>query len=443
MISEELAAFVTTTRKADLPSDVLTMARQSLLDWSGSAIRGSVEPPARMFIDLAREEGGQPRATALPGGWKTSVTWAARINAAASHTMEMDDLHPASVLHPGAPVIPAALAMGEALDSSGVELIEAIVVGYEIAIRAGEAAGRTHYDYWHTTATCGTFGAAMAAAKLLKLDSEQIIHALGAAGTQSAGLWVFLEDGAMSKQLHPAHAAAAGVVAAELARRGFTAARRIFEGSKGFLDAMSADPQPELLTRGLGSEFRLTDNSFKKHAACRHTHSAIDAVIEVRGDGVEPEEIECVTVAVYPAACDLLEGVRPTTAYTAKFSLPFTVATALSRGHATLADFEDVNATDIVALIPNIEVVRDESLGEHYPEKWPARVTLRRRDGTERSALVEYPRGDSRNPLSQDELEQKFRTLTRDLLSPDQQDHVVRASSGIEDYPVRAFWPFR
>ena len=443
MISEALAGFVTTTRKADLPSQVLTMARQSLLDWSGSAIRGSVEPPARMLIDLAREEGGQPRARALPDGWKTSVTWAARINAAASHTMEMDDLHPASVLHPGAPVMPAALAMGEALDSSGVELIEAIVVGYEIAIRAGEAAGGTHYDYWHTTATCGTFGAAMAAAKLLKLDSEQIIHALGAAGTQAAGLWVFLEDGAMSKQLHPAHAAAAGVVAAELARRGFTAARRIFEGPKGFLDAMSAEPQPELLTRGLGSEFRLTDNSFKKHAACRHTHSAIDAVLELRGDGIEPEKIERVTVAVYPAACALLNGVRPTTAYTAKFSLPFTVATALSRGHATLADFEDVNATDIKALIPNIEVVRDESLGENYPEKWPARVTLRSRDGTERSALVEYPRGDSRNPLSQDELEEKFRTLTTDLLSPDQQDHLVRASSGIEDYPVRAFWPFR
>ena len=206
---------------------------------------------------------------------------------------------------------------------------------------------------------------------------------------------------------------------------------------------MSAEPQPELLTRGLGSEFRLTDNSFKKHAACRHTHSAIDAVLEVRGDGIEPEKIERVTVAVYPAACALLDGVRPTTAYTAKFSLPFTVATALSRGHATLADFEDVNATDIKAFIPNIEVVRDESLGENYPEKWPARVTLRSRDGTERSALVEYPRGDSRNPLSQDELEEKFRTLTTDLLSPDQQDHVVRASSGIEDYPVRAFWPFR
>ncbi len=443
MISEELAAFVKSTRIAHLRPEVLTMVSQSLLDWAGSAIRGSVEPPARMLTGLAREEGGRARATALPDGWKTSVTWAARINAAASHTMEMDDLHPASVLHPAAAVIPAALAMGEALDSSGVELIEAIVVGYEIAIRAGEAAGRTHYDYWHTTATCGTFGAAVAAAKLLKLEPEQIIHALGSAGTQAAGLWVFLEDGAMSKQLHPAHAAADGVVAAELAKRGFTAARRIFEGPKGFLDAMSAEPQPELLTRGLGSEFRMTGNSFKKHAACRHTHSAIDAVLEVRGDGVGPEEIERVTVALYPAACDLLDGVEPTTAYSAKFSLPFTVATALSRGHAGLTDFEDVNANDIRALMPNIEVVKDESLGENYPGKWPARVTLRGRDGTERSALVEYPRGDSRNPLSQDELELKFRTLTTDLLSLEQQDHIVKASSIIEDCPARAFWPFR
>ena len=442
MISEELASFVTTTGRTKLPSDVLTMARQSLLDWTGSAIRGSVEPPTRMLIDLAREEGGQPRATALPDGWKTSVTWATRINAAASHTMEMDDLHPASVLHPAATVIPAALAMGEALDSSGIELIEAIVVGYEIAIRAGEAAGRTHYKYWQTTATCGTFGAAMAAAKLLKLDTERIINALGSAGTQAAGLWVFLEDGAMSKQLHPAHAAAAGIMAAELARRGFTAARRIFEGPKGFLDAMSAEPRPELLTQGLGSEFHMADNSFKKHAACRHTHSAIDAVLKVRGDDIGPEEIEHVTVAVYPAAYDLLNAVEPTTTYAAKFSLPFTVATALSRGHAELRDFEDVNAIDIVNLIPNIEVVRDESLGENYPQKWPARVTLRGRDGTERSALVEYPHGDARNPLTQGELEEKFRTLTTDLLSPEQQNHVILASNRIKDYSVRAFWPF-
>ena len=214
MISDDIAGFITSIEHSRLPTNVLSMARQSLLDWAGSAIRGSVEPPAQMFAELAREEGGTPRATALPDGWKTSVTWASQINAAASHTVEMDDLHPSAVFHPAAPVISAAVALGEAVDATGVELLEAIVVGYEVGVRAGEAAGGTHYDLWHTTATCGTFGAAAAAAKLLKLDPSQVVQALGSAGTQAAGLWQFLEDGAMSKQLHPAHAAGAGILAA-------------------------------------------------------------------------------------------------------------------------------------------------------------------------------------------------------------------------------------
>src|SRR5215831_3220431 len=203
MISQSLAAFIAHCSFDSLPGDVVESAKQCLLDWLGSGIRGSIEPPARIYDKVARKEGGNPRATALPDFWKTSASWAAQINAAASHTVEMDDLHPTSVLHPAAPIISAAVAVAEASDSSGRELIEAIVAGYEIGIRAGEAVGRTHYALWHTTATCGTFGAAAATARLLKLDETQTVNALGSAGTQAAGLWQFLEDGAMSKQLHP------------------------------------------------------------------------------------------------------------------------------------------------------------------------------------------------------------------------------------------------
>src|SRR5262249_48852515 len=150
-------------------------AKHCLIDWLGSAFRGSVEPPAQMYREVALQEGGHPRATALPDGMKTSTSWAAQINAAASHTVEMDDLHPTSVLHPAAPIVSAALAVAEAVNASGPQLIEAIVAGYEVGIRAGEAVGRTHYNLWHTTATCGTFGAAAAAALLLKLNESQIV----------------------------------------------------------------------------------------------------------------------------------------------------------------------------------------------------------------------------------------------------------------------------
>jgi 2-methylcitrate dehydratase PrpD len=441
MISQSLAAFIDGCSFDSLPADVVELAKHCLLDWLGSAIRGSVEPPARMFNEVARKEGGNPRATALPDFWKTSALWAAQINGAASHTVEMDDLHPTSVLHPAAPIISAAVAVAECVDASGRELIEAIVAGYEIGIRAGEAVGRTHYNLWHTTATCGTFGAAAAAAKLLKLQEDQIVNALGSAGTQAAGLWQFLADGAMSKQLHPAHAAAAGILSAELASRGFTAARQIFEGPKGFLSAMSKDAEPEMLTENLGKSFRITTNSFKKHASCRHTHSSIDAALLLRNERkIEPQALRRVEVRIYPAGYDLLNGVQPTSAYAAKFCLPYTVAAALTRGRVSLPEFENLDAQDIRSMMSRVTMVRDERLGREYPEKWPAELTATLESGQTTSATVEYPKGDAKNPLTLSELQEKFRGLTEGILLNPRREGMIQVVNVIEDRKAADIW---
>ncbi len=442
MISNALASFITGCSYDSLPPDIQEFAKECLLDWLGSAIRGSVEPPAQIYAGVAAEEGGKARATAVSDFSKTSVSWAAQINAAASHTVEMDDLHPTSVVHPAAPIISAALAVGESINATGRELIEAIVSGYEIGIRAGEAVGRSHYALWHSTATCGTFGAAAAAGRLLHLSQDQIIEALGSAGTQAAGLWQFLEDGAMSKQLHPAHAAAAGILSAELAKRGFTAAKKIFEGPKGFLAAMSKDAAPEMLTDGLGSSYRIATNSFKKHASCRHTHSAIDATLILRNERkVSAEAVRQLEVRIYPAGFDLLDGVQPNTAYAAKFCLPYTVAAALNKGRVSLSEFEDLSADNIRATMSRISVVRDESLAAEYPEKWPARITTTLESGEKLSATVEYPKGDAKNPLTFEELKEKFRGLTERILSAAQQDHIVRVAAAIEDFGAADVWP--
>src|SRR5262245_5667165 len=364
MISNALASFIRGCRYDSLPINVRDAAKQCLLDWLGSAMRGALEPPARIYEEVARLEGAHPRATALPSRLKTSVTWAAQINAAASHTVEMDDLHPSSVLHPAAPIVSAAVAVGESIEANGKQLIEAIVAGYEIGIRAGEAVGRSHYALWHTTATCGTFGAAAAVALLLDLNEDQIVQTLGSAGTQAAGLWQFLEDGAMSKQLHPAHAAAAGILSAELAKRGFTAAKKIFEGPKGFLAAMSKDAAPEMLTDGLGGgSYRILTNSFKKHASCRHTHSAIDSTLILRNEKkVRPEAVKTIEVRIYPAGYDLLNGVQPISAWAAKFCLPYTVAAALNRGRVGLSEFDDLAAEDIRSTMSRVTMIREETL---------------------------------------------------------------------------------
>ncbi|KAG1256374.1 hypothetical protein G6F68_009816 [Rhizopus microsporus] len=215
---------------------------------------------------------------------RTSPLFAAMVNAAAAHVVEQDDVHNGSVFHPAAVVFPPALAVAQALGSSGRDLITAAVAGYEVGIRVGEFLGRSHYKIFHTTGTAGTLAAAVTTGHLLKLSPEQMLHALGAAGTQAAGLWEFLRDAADSKQLHTAKAAAAGITAAYLAREGFTGARHILEGPQGMAAGMSTDADPSKLCDRLGQRWALAETSFKFHASCRHTHPAADALQQALRD---------------------------------------------------------------------------------------------------------------------------------------------------------------
>ncbi|MCK9905628.1 MmgE/PrpD family protein, partial [Frankia sp. Cpl3] len=199
------------TNYADLPGEVIQFTKLCILDWLGSAVAGAAKPPVRMIDELVKELGGTEQATLVTGG-KTSVAHAALVNGAASHVVELDDIHKSSIIHAATVVIPAAFAIAEWQHKSGKQLITAIAIGYDVCFRVGEAVSPSHYYYWHNTATCGTFGVAAAVAKLLELDEQQIIYALGNAGTQAAGLWEFIVDGAMSKQLHTGKAAMNGLL---------------------------------------------------------------------------------------------------------------------------------------------------------------------------------------------------------------------------------------
>jgi 2-methylcitrate dehydratase PrpD len=420
-ISQQLAEFVADLAYEKLPADAIAMAQLCLLDWLGSAIGGGDARPVRIIVDVVKDLGGRPEATVIADGSKSSCHLAALANAAASHVLEMDDLHKPSVLHPAAPVIPAALAMAERDALPGSAMLTAIVAGYEVAIRAGEALGPSHYTFWHTTATCGVFGAAAAAGKLLHLTPEQLTWALGNAGTQSAGLWEFLVEGAMSKQLHPAKGAADGLLAALLAQRGFTGATQIFEGEKGLARATSAAPDLARLADGLGTApLRILENSFKAHAACYHIHSSIDAALALKARlPLNPTDITKVTVRLYGAALDLLEKVEPISPYAAKFSIPYCVATALLRGRVSLSDFEEAAMQDpaIRQLMSAVVLKRDPDLDRVYPDKWPAVVTLETRGGGRHEARVDVPKGDPENPMSHAELIAKFHTLAGRLLA--------------------------
>lgn len=437
-IQEQMAAFVHDTDYDTLQADARDMAKLCVLDWLGSAYAGKGARPAVAMLLVAESLGGSPEATLLPDGSQSSAYMAALVNAAASHVVEMDDLHKASILHPAAPVIPTALAMAEREGASGQEFLAAVVVGYEVAIRVGEAMGPSHYQFWHTTGTCGTFGAAAAAGKVLGLSKPELAMALGSAGTQAAGLWEFLVDGAMSKQLHPAKAAADGLLAALLAEQGFTAASRIFEGEKGFCRAMAKEFDLSRLTQGLGTApLRILSTSFKAHAACYHIHSAIDAALEIRRKlSPQPADVEQVRIVLYPAALDLLEKVESKDPYAAKFNIPFCVATALVYGQVGLSAFTPDRLGDpkIQEIAQRISLVRDPELGKMYPECWPAIVEVTTRAGQTHVVRVDFPRGDPKNPMSQEEVTAKFHNLATPALNQEQRNKTVEACLALERF---------
>ena len=340
---------------------------------------------------------------------------AAACNAAASHFAEQDDVHNGSVFHPAAVVFPAALAIAQAKGRSGQELMVAAVAGYEVGIRVGEFLGRSHYRTFHTTGTAGTIAAAAAVGRLLRLSSEQMLHAFGSAGTQAAGLWEFLRDGADSKQLHTAHAAASGLLSACLAGEGFTGARRVLDGPQGMAAGMSSDSDPARLVDGLGTRWTLAETSFKFHASCRHTHPAADALQQViRDNDLRADDIVAVTARVHQGAIDVLGPVvHPTTVHQSKFSMGTVLAMIALHGRAGLVEFDKHFLDDeVVAFRSKVRMALDPEVDDAYPCRWLGRVVVETRDGRQLEGRVDEPKGDPGNTLGRNELEEKARSLS-------------------------------
>jgi 2-methylcitrate dehydratase PrpD len=415
-LTERLSAFLVATQSTDLPPSVVGDAKYYTLDWLGSAIAGTVTEPGRMLLAHARAQAGRG-ATVIGLGEQRNADLAALTNGGLSHIVEMDDLDRASVVHPAAPIIPAALAVAEREKASGLDFLTAVVLGYEVAIRVGESVGKTHYRIWHNTATCGVFGATAAAGWLLGLSEQQMTWALGNAGTLSAGLWEFNADGAMSKHLHAGRAASSGVLAADLARQGFTGTRHILEGERGFFTATSQDAEPERVVKGLRHRmetYKISGVSIKPHASCRHTHPAIDAALALRRQpGFALDQIAKVEVETYQAALNLTDNPQPTTTYAAKFSLYYCAARALWWGSVGLSDFtpEAIVDKDVRSLMAKVSLAHSPELEARYPKEWPVRVTVTLADGRALTQPVDAPKGDPENPLSWGELENKFRMM--------------------------------
>jgi 2-methylcitrate dehydratase PrpD len=376
--------------------DDLAAAAAFVLDTLANALAARHSPQGQILRDWHARRPSDGRRAFLFG--------------ALAHILEMDDLHRESVTHPGCVVVPAAWAVAVQQGSSGQDFLRAVLAGYEAVCRIGNAVGRAHYEVWHNTSTCGPFGAAIAAARLLELREEPTVWALGNAGTQAAGLWQFLEEGAMSKHLHAGRAAEAGVLAAELAARGFTGPAQILEGRKGFFVAACPDATPERVLAAPEAPWQLRLTSIKPWPSCRHTHAIVDAALELHAR-VAAGSIAAVRIETYQAALALCDQPAPTSEYEAKFSLQHCAAAALSDGAVTLRSFDGAARARLAALAARTTAIVAPPYAAAYPESWGARVTLRTTAGETLVAARATCKGDPESPVTPKDLRAKAAML--------------------------------
>ena len=438
-LTRKLASVLSAARYSDLPLLVVAEAQRSVLDWLGSALAGSIEPPARYAQKVVTRLGTSRDATVFSAG-RSSAAGAALANGVASHILELDDIHKASTVHAAAPIIPAALAVAEREHVDGRAFLLAVVLGYEAALRIGEAVNPSHYRFWHPTGTAATFGAAAAAGSILKLNAQQMLDALGSAGTQAAGLWEFNADGAMSKHLHPGKAAFNGVLSADLAREGFTGATRILEGERGFFRAMSETHDPARITDGLGERWKILENCYKLHSCCGHIHTAIDAALDIREQPCfAVDRVSQIDIETYGPGFEIVKEQNPRTPYQAKFSLVYCVAAALLEGRIGLDQFssdrfsnQGVQRADTAALIGRTRVTVAQDLTAKYPDAWPVRLAVTFDDGTVLRHAADFPRGNPENPAPAGVLEEKFVSLVGSRIGAQTARRALDAAHSVE-----------
>ncbi len=412
MITEELATEVINIQYKNLPEEVISKAKLCLLDFLAVSLRGSQTRSGEIVKKIFSS---QEESTIIGSNMVSSMD-AAFCNGVFAHCLDLDDGHRYAQLHPGCTVIPAVLAIGEARDKNGIELIESIVAGYQVAIILGKMINPQHRNKgFHSTGTCGTFGAAAAACKIMDLSKEETINALGLAGTQSSGLLESDHSGSMGKHLHAGRSAQSGLLSALLAENGFTGARSIIEGDEGFYNAMVSHGNHRKLEEKFrtsnGNSYHILDVYFKKYPLCRHLHSSIDAAAAVKMEMHLNEEnvddIHSINIRTYKIAAEH-SSYDPKTVEEARQCLPFAVALTLKNGDFTIDNMEI--SDDTVSLASKIIIKTDLDMENIYPNKRMSKVTVKTGNRVY-SKTVDLPMGEPENPFEIQSIIRKFNEL--------------------------------
>ena len=415
-----LADHAASWRSRPMPPEVEHHARRALIDWFAALLPGCLCPPATLLASALAAERGPGRAICYVDGVPGPLRHAALLNATASHTVEFDDIYRDAGYHPGCPTIAPALAAAQARGASMDTLLRAIVAGYEVSCRIGVAVQPSHYRYWHTTGTVGSFGAATSTAVVLGCDAMQTAHAIATVATFAGGLQqAFLSD-SMSKPLHPGHAAEAGTLAALGAAAGVTGALDVLHGPVGFAAATSEDQGKwGKALAGLDEHVAITAMTFKNHGCCGHIFAALDAVRELqREHGFAAADVAKLHVGGYGPTKNICDRPDARTEQEARFSVQYTVAALLILGGVRIAAFTPENLANpaIRAIMPKVTVSLDPELADAYPGRRAAKVWITLNDGRELYRYQPTRKGDPDAPLSDAELSEKFTELAAPVI---------------------------
>jgi 2-methylcitrate dehydratase PrpD len=450
-LGRRLAEFAFSTTFDALPSDVRRSVQQRVMDTLGICLASRALGLGDGVVSMIDCFGGREEAGLVGGGPRCPAPHAAMVNGTLAHSLDFDDTHLPSVLHPSASIVPAVLAVAEAAGRSGTDALAAAAIGIETTVRIGMAgylkeAGNVWFERgWHATSICGTLGAAVAAARLLGMDADGILHALGIAASFGAGVIEGNRAGGTVKRLHCGWAAQAGINAALLARHGYTGPPTALEGRFGVFQAFlegQFDPAP--VVEGLGERWEVPSIFFKPYPANHYTHAGIDAALAIRrrlGAAFDAGAIERIELGSAASALRTIgepreEKIHPRSGYHAQFSGPFTVATALLGGGGLGVYFDDftderVRDSRLVALAERVETFVDPECDRVFPREFPAVVRVHLRDGAILEERVMHNRGGPHNPLSDTELEQKFALNAGRLLSGARVSRLAEAVAGL------------
>ena len=435
-VTQELARYCHGLKFQHLPEEVVDRVKYFFIDFIGVACRGSQEDSSQSMHRFIREMDHRRHGGVIIGTKERAAhLYSALANGTSAHAIEMDDVNNEASLHPGVVVFPAALATSEMVGGAGKKFIEAVVLGYEGMIRWGSALGaeNSYKRGFHPTGICGPFGSSVAASKLLGLREKGILDALGIAGSQAAGSMEDLAQGAWTKRFHPGWAAHSGMVAAQLAKKGFRGPTSIIEGRDGFLHSYSDGADETKVLEGVGSQYEILRTSVKPHGCCRYMQPPIDAILKiVKENDLPPEKVEKVRVGILRAGAPLIaepleEKYCPRSIVDAQFSMPFGAAVAILYRKAGLGEFHlsKIRSEEVKRMMRRVECVTDPDLEKAFPKQWCATAEILTKDGKRYFTKVEYCKGDPENPLSWDEVIEKFNDLSGRVLTRERRLKIV------------------